>query len=207
MNTRAMHERTPDHTYSNDTAGTRIGSPGVELLRLARGSIEYGFVHEAPLPVDCNELPRVLAEPAATFTTLRFEGQLRGCCGTLQASRPLAADVTHSAFRAAFRDPRFDPVGRRELQAIRLEVSVLSPMESLPVSDEADLLERLTPGVDGLVIIADGRRATFLPKVWEMLPEPRQFVAALKVKCGVAENYWSERLEFQRYRTTSYAEH
>ena len=207
MNTRAMHERTPDQRYSNDTAGTRKGSPGGELLRLARGSIEYGFIHEAPLPVDCNELPSVLAEPAATFTTLRFEGQLRGCCGTLQASRPLAADVTHSAFRAAFRDPRFDPVGERELQAIRLEVSVLSPMESLPVSDEADLLERLTPGVDGLVIFADGRHATFLPTVWEMLPEPRQFVAALKVKCGVAENYWSEQLKFQRYRTTSYAEH
>ena len=207
MNRPGRHERTPDHRHPNDTPGTGRESMGVELLRLARGSIEYGLVHDAPLPVDCSELPGALAGPAATFTTLRFEGQLRGCCGALEASRPLAADVTHSAFRAAFRDPRFDPVGKFELDAIRLEVSVLSPLESLPVFDEADLLGRLTPGVDGLVIVADGRHATFLPKVWEMLPEPQQFLAALKTKCGLAEDYWSERLEFRRYRTMSYAEH
>jgi AmmeMemoRadiSam system protein A len=137
---------------------------------------------------------------------LRFEGRLRGCCGSLEAVRPLAEDVTHSAFQAAFRDIRFEPVGKHELSAIRIEVSELSPLESIAVSDEADLLNRLVPGIDGLVIIADGRRATFLPKVWEMLPDPQQFLVALKAKCGLADNYWSERLEFQRYRTTSYSE-
>ena len=147
-----------------------------------------------------------LIEPAATFTTLRVEGRLRGCCGTLEAVRPLAEDVTHSAFRAAFRDVRFDTVGKREVDTIRLEVSVLSPLEPTHVSSEAELLQRLMPGIDGLVIVADGRRATFLPKVWEMLPDPRQFLLGLKTKCGLAEDYWSERLEFQRYRTTSYAE-
>jgi AmmeMemoRadiSam system protein A len=181
-------------------------APGVELLRLARGSIEYGLIHRGPLPVDCDELPRVLTNPAATFTTLRLEDQLRGCCGTLEAVRPLAEDVTRSVFRAAFRDPRFDPVGNHELGAIRLEVSVLSSLESMHVEDEADLLERLTPGVDGLVIIADSRRATFLPKVWEMLPDPQQFLAALKAKCGLAADYWSEQLEFQHYRTMSYSD-
>ena len=201
-----MHERTLDHGRHEETVVTGRGSTGVELLRLARGSIEYGLVHDAPLPVDCNELPRSLTDPAATFTTLRFEGQLRGCCGALEASRSLAADVTHSAFRAAFRDPRFDPVREHELDTIKLEVSVLSPLEPLPVSDEAELLSRLTPGSDGLVIVAEGRHATFLPTVWEVLPEPRRFLAALKAKCGLAEDYWSERLEFRRYRTTSYAE-
>ncbi|NCF24443.1 MAG: AmmeMemoRadiSam system protein A [Gammaproteobacteria bacterium] len=199
MKTRVLHDRTPDLENSGDAIGE-------ELLRLARGSIDYGLINKEPLPVDCDELPRLLTDPAATFTTLHVEGRLRGCCGTLEAARPLAADVAHSAFRAAFRDPRFDPVGKHELQAIRLEVSVLSPMESIPVSDEADLLERLTPGVDGLVIAADGRDATFLPKVWEMLPDPQQFLAALKAKCGLADDYWSERLEFRRYRTTSYSE-
>ena len=179
---------------------------GTEVLRLARGSIEYGFVHGEPLPVQCDELPRVLTKLAATFTTVRLEDELRGCCGTLEAVHPLAKDVTRSAFRAAFRDPRFDPVGEDELGAIKLEVSVLSSLESLLVIDEADLLSRLTPGTDGLVIVADGRHATFLPTVWEMLPDPHQFVAALKTKCGLAHDYWSERLEFQRYRTTSYAE-
>ena len=199
MKTRVLHDRTPDLENSGDAIGE-------ELLRLARGSIDYGLINKEPLPVDCDELPRLLTDPAATFTTLHVEGRLRGCCGTLEAARPLAADVAHSAFRAAFRDPRFDPVGKHELQAIRLEVSVLSPMESIPVSDEADLLERLTPGVDGLVIAADGRDATFLPKVWEMLPDPQQFLAALKAKCGLADDYWSERLEFSRYRTTYYSE-
>ena len=148
----------------------------------------------------------MLAEAAATFTTLHAKGQLRGCCGTLRAVRPLAADVTRSAFQAAFRDPRFDPVGQHELDAITLEVSVLSPLEPIPVTNEADLLERLRPGMDGLLIVADGRRATFLPTVWEMVPDPRQFLVALKTKCGLPEDYWSESIEFQRYQTTSYAE-
>lgn len=199
MNTQALYQRAPESAATDDRTGA-------ELLRLARASIEYGLVHERPLPIDYTELPPVLADTAATFTTLRFGGQLRGCCGTLEALRTLAEDVAHSAFRAAFRDVRFEPVGKHELEAIRLEVSVLSPLEPLPFSGEADLLRRLTPGIDGLVIIADGRRATFLPKVWEMLPDPQQFLVALKSKCGLPQKYWSERLEFQRYRTTCYAE-
>ena len=134
---------------------------------------------------------------------MRLEGRLRGCRGTLKAVAPLAKDVSRSAFQAAFRDPRFDPVGEDELEAIRLEVSVLSSMESIPFTDEDDLLERLTPGIDGVVILAYGRSATFLPDVWSMLPDPGDFVAALKAKCGLTKNYWSEQLEFQRYRTIS----
>ena len=199
MTTQALQQHAPESPGTDDRAG-------VELLCLARDSIEYGLVHERPLPVDYTELPRALADMAATFTTLRYGGHLRGCCGTLEAVRPLAVDVAHSAFRAAFRDVRFEPVGKHELEAVRLEVSVLSSLEPVPFSSEADLLRRLTPGVDGLVIIAEGRRATFLPKVWEMLPDPRQFLVALKAKCGLPEKYWSERLEFQRYRTTSYTE-
>jgi len=180
--------------------------PGRQLLRLARRSIEYGLIHGEPLPIHGDEFPRALAEPGATFTTVSIGSELRGCCGALEARHSLAANVVNSAFRAAFRDPRFDAVGEDELEAIRLEVSVLSVLEAMQVTDEADLLERLTPGTDGLVIVADGRRATFLPKVWETLPDPRQFLAALKRKCGLRQDYWSERLEFQRYHTTSYAE-
>ena len=180
--------------------------PGTELLRLARGSIEYGLVHGEPPPIHCEQLPRALIEPGATFTTLRLEGRLRGCCGRLEATHPLAEDVTYSAFQAAFRDPRFDPVREVELGTILLEVSVLSPLEQLAVIDEADLLSQLVPGRDGLVIDADGRRATFLPTVWETLPDPRLFLAALKAKSGLPGDHWSERLEFRRYRTTIYAE-
>jgi len=171
--------------------------PGKELLRLARSSIEYGSIHGRPLPVDCSEFSGPLTEPRATFTTLRLEGELRGCCGTLEAARPLASDVTHTAFQAAYRDTRFAPLARS---------AVLSPMELLRVADEADLLRQLTPGTDGLVIVEGLHRATFLPKVWESVPEPRRFLAQLKTKCGLPGNYWSDRLEFFRYRTTTYAE-
>jgi AmmeMemoRadiSam system protein A len=179
---------------------------GTELLRLARGSIEYGLSHGEPLSVDCNELSAPLTEMAATFTTLRADGELRGCRGTLKATRPVAEDVSWTAFQAAFEDPRFVPVAEHELTAISLEVSVLSPMEPLPVIDEADLLAKLTPGTDGLVILAHGRSATFLPTVWGQLPETQDFVAALKAKCGLQRDYWSDQLGFMRYRTTSYAE-
>ena len=179
---------------------------GTELLRLARGSIEHGLAHGEPAPTQFDELPAALRDPAATFTTLRIEKELRGSRGTLKVVRPLAEDVSWTAFQAAFDDPRFAPVVEHELEVIRLEVSVLSPMEALPVSDEADLLEKLTPGTDGLVILAYGRSATFLPTVWGQLPEPQEFVAALKAKCGLKRDYWSDRLEFMRYRTTKYAE-
>jgi AmmeMemoRadiSam system protein A len=181
-------------------------APGTRLLRLARSSIEHGLVHGQPLPIDLAALPESFADPGATFTTLRLEGELRGCCGTLEAKEPLATNVARSAFRAAFHDPRFAPVSEDECEALELEVSVLTAMEPVCFADEAGLLECLTPHEDGLVIIADGRRATFLPKVWESLPDPQQFVAALKAKCGLPADYWSERVKFLRYGTTTYAE-
>lgn len=180
--------------------------PGTELLVLARHSIEHGLAYEEPLPVDCKALPPALSEPGATFTTLRIADELRGCCGILEAVRPLAQDVVHSAFQAAFRDYRFNPLGRHELNVVSLEVSVLSPLEPLPVTSEADLLQKLRPGEDGLVIVAEGRRATFLPKVWEMVSDPAQFLLQLKRKCGLPDDYWSERLEFLRYTTITHAE-
>ncbi len=200
--------RSPD---KNRVSVTPFPSPdntvtGTELLGLARGSIEHGLAYGEPLPVRIDDYPDELRKLAATFTTVRHGGELRGCCGTLEARQPLAADVSHTAFRAAFRDSRFEPVRRHELDLVRLEVSVLSPLEPMRVSDEADLLRQLTPGTDGLVIVDGMRRATFLPKVWESLPEPRRFVAQLKAKCGLPTDYWSDRLEFLRYGTITYAE-
>ena len=183
-----------------------LARPDTVLLQLARRSIEHGLVHREPLPVDCDAVPAELRELAATFTTLRIDRDLRGCCGTLVAQRPLAEDVASSAFKAAFHDTRFRPVREAELGVIRLEVAVLSSPEPIQVTGEDDLLARLVPGEDGLVIIDGMRRATFLPKVWEQLPEPRRFVAALKKKCGLREDYWSNGLAFQRYRTSTYRE-
>ena len=179
---------------------------GKDLLSLARGSIEHGLRHNEPLPIRFDGMPEVMADPAATFTTLRLEGKLRGCVGNLESERPLATDVAHTAFQAAFRDPRFEPVVQHELPALLVEVSVLTPLEPFPVRDEADLLARLEPGEDGLVISLGARRATFLPKVWEQLPKPSAFLTGLKMKCGLERDFWSERLEFQRYRATTYGE-
>ncbi len=183
-----------------------VDLPDREIFRLARGSIEYGLVHRAPLPVNLDEVPEALRERGATFTTLRVAGDLRGCCGNLEARFSLAEDVSLSAFQAAFHDARFDPVREDELPSVRLEVSVLSPLESLLFTDEADLLDQLVPGRDGLVIIAGVIRATLLPSVWQSRPDPRQFLAALKIKCGLAADFWSEQLEFRRYQTSCYAE-
>ena len=179
---------------------------GAFLLSLARRSIDYGFDHGEAIPVRYDDLPSDFLEPAATFTTLRLERRLRGCCGSLEPRQPLAADVAHSAFQAAFRDPRFKPLIRKEFDDVVLEVSVLSPMEPMVVADESDLLRQLRPGVDGLVIAEGLQRATFLPKVWEQLPEPGSFVAQLKAKCGLPLEYWSGRLEFFRYTTTTHVE-
>jgi AmmeMemoRadiSam system protein A len=179
---------------------------GTQLLDLARASIEHGLDRGTPLPVDEAQLPSALAEHRASFVTLELAGQLRGCCGNLEAVRPLAQDVSHSAFHAAFEDPRFRALGRVELNAIDVEVSVLSPLASMKVADETDLLAQLVPGTDGLVIVAGHRRATFLPKVWESLPQPESFLAQLKLKCGLPEDYWSEHFEFFRYHTTIYGE-
>ncbi len=194
--------RVPDTLFPGDI--NRVSGTG--LLRLARGSIEHGLEHGEPLPVRVDDYPDELRKLAATFTTVRHGGELRGCCGTLEARQPLATDVSNTAFRAAFRDSRFEPVCRHELDLVSLEVSVLSPLEPMHVSDETDLLRQLRPGTDGLVIVEGIRRATFLPKVWESLPQPQRFVAQLKAKCGLPADYWSDRLEFLRYSTTTYAE-
>ncbi len=184
----------------------RCDNHGSALLQLARRSIEHGLIHSKPWPVELDALPRELTEHHATFTTLRLDGELRGCRGSLVAERPLGEDVSLSAFQAAFEDPRFNPLRDHELEPVSLEVSVLSTMEPFPVADEAELLERLAPGIDGLVLIAGLRRATFLPTVWDQLPEPDRFVGALKLKAGLSRDYWSDDIEFQRYTTASYAE-
>jgi AmmeMemoRadiSam system protein A len=138
--------------------------------------------------------------------TLHCGAQLRGCTGSLEARRALAAEVAGNAFQSAFRDPRFHPVEARELDALTVEVSVLSPLERMEVHSETELLATLVPGVHGLVIELGARRATFLPAVWESLPEPRAFLRALKHKAGLPQDLWSDRLAAYRYHTETFGE-
>jgi AmmeMemoRadiSam system protein B/AmmeMemoRadiSam system protein A len=148
----------------------------------------------------------LLAQPGATFVTLTQDGALRGCIGSLQAYRPLDQDVRANAVAAAFRDPRFAPLTAGELARIRVEVSLLTAPQPMTFADEADALRQLRPNVDGVIFIAGQRRSTFLPQVWEQLPQPRQFMAHLKQKAGLPADYWSSDVQLQRYEVQKWKE-
>jgi AmmeMemoRadiSam system protein A len=179
-------------------------SPGKALLLdVARQSIEWGLKMGQPLIVDPDAYPPDIAEPKATFVTLRRAGELRGCLGGLVVRRPLVADVAHSAFGAAFRDYRFPPVRARELDELQIHVSILSPLVPVSAADESALLDLIRPGVDGLVVRDGARQGTFLPAVWESLPEPSAFWRELKRKAGLPLEAWSSRWEIFRYTVES----
>ena len=151
-----------------------------------------------------------LDAPGASFVTLTSGrapgGALRGCIGSLEARRPLREDVEANAVAAALHDPRFAPLTARELDDTVVEVSVLSAPAALPVADEAELLARLRPGVDGVVLSACGRRATFLPQVWEQLPDPAEFLARLRRKAGLPADYWGRDVVVETYTVTAWQE-
>ncbi len=169
------------------------------LLEVARASIADGHRTGAPLAVDLAAHDPALRAPGASFVTLHVGGELRGCTGSLEPVRPLVADVAYHAFCSAFLDRRFEPLREDEMDALHVHVSVLSPHEPLDVATEDDLLAALRPGVDGLILEESGRRATFLPAVWEQLPSPRDFVRQLRRKAGLPDDYWSDALRAYRY--------
>ena len=172
---------------------------GAFLIKLAALSVEHGLDHAAPLPVKATEQPPELRANGACFVTLKRDGRLRGCIGSSVAYRPLAADAVVNGFSAAFKDKRFPAVTVDELAAIDLSISVLGAPAPMAFEDEADLLARLRPGTDGLIIEDSGRRALFLPSVWPRLPEPRTFVAQLKVKAGLKTDHWSDAFKAWRF--------
>jgi uncharacterized protein len=176
-----------------------------QLLTLARTSIEHGLSTGKVLKVRLSDYPPAFAEFRASFVTLQRYEQLRGCIGMLEAIRPLAEDVAENAYAAAFQDRRFPPLAADELDDLELHISLLSKPSPIICSSEQELLSQLQPGIDGL-ILTDGRhRATFLPSVWENLPNPHQFLQQLKQKAGLPVNYWTDTLKFQRYTTEIYS--
>jgi AmmeMemoRadiSam system protein A len=175
---------------------------GRALLALARNAIgeRFGLV---PAPVEA--LPE-LATPGATFVTLTESGELRGCIGSLRAERPLGEDVQANAQAAAFADPRFPPLARHEFGHVRIEVSLLGEAEFMNFADEADALAQLRPHVDGVILFHGCRRATFLPQVWESLPDPARFLAQLKMKAGLSPALWDDRIMLARYEVRKWQE-
>jgi hypothetical protein len=141
-----------------------------------------------------------LAERAATFVTLRDSlGDLRGCIGTIDPHRALGEDVAHNAFAAAYRDPRFPPLREWERATTAVEVSVLTPRVPFAAASEAEAIDRLEPGVDGLVFEYQGHRATFLPQVWENIADPLDFLCELRRKAGLPARFWHTDVKLSRY--------
>ena len=155
------------------------------LLRAAASCIRYALRHGRQPRVDIAEAPRLLAAKAATFVTLRRNNRLRGCIGTVEATRPLLLDVIDNAYRAAFKDPRYPPLQAGELRGISLSISVLTAPSPLQYGDEADLLGKIRRQTDGLILHGSARRGVFLPQVWKELDDPQDFVAGLKQKAGI----------------------
>mgnify|MGYP001581572792 CR=1 FL=1 len=175
---------------------------GQTLLAIARGAI----AEQLGVPAPSFDAAQWLDEPGATFVTLTCAGALRGCIGSLVAERPLRADVENNALAAAFSDPRFPPLSAREYRDIEVEVSLLSAMQPVAVESESHALTLLRPGIDGMLLEYGGRRGTFLPQVWEQLPEPRAFLAHLKQKAGLPADFWAEEIRLSRYTITKWRE-
>lgn len=175
---------------------------GEILLAAARGAIGERF-GAAPLALPSRPW---LREPGASFVTLTLGGDLRGCIGSLEAHRPLLEDVQGNAVAAAFRDPRFAPLGNQEFARVRVEVSELSRAEPLEFESESHALSLLRPHVDGLILEYGRQRGTFLPQVWESLPQPEQFLAQLKRKAGLPADFWHEDIRLSRYGVSKWKE-
>lgn len=163
------------------------------LLDLARSSIELA-VNRQPLPeINLNGLSDILRTDGAAFVTLTKDKLLRGCIGALEAYQPLVMDVREHAIAAAMDDYRFTPVSTEELPYLSIEISRLTQPKDLEYHDAGNLIDLLRPGIDG-VILADGfRRATFLPQVWEQLPNPEDFLSHLCHKMGASPDAWRKK--------------
>ena len=165
------------------------------LLAVARESLAAALELGEEAPHD----EPWLREPGATFVTLRKRGSLRGCVGTLRAYRPLLEDVRSNARASAFSDSRFPPLEAWEYRDLLVEVSLLSPSEPCEFGCEEEALAGLRPGIDGVIFEFRGHRSTFLPQVWEQLPDPRDFLDHLRVKAGLRRGFWAPGLRLQRY--------
>lgn len=179
---------------------------GAKLIQIARQQLQQRIAGQASEPIDT----RPFQSFGASFVTLTQNGLLRGCIGSLQAHHPLAQDVQANALAAALQDPRFPPVTAQELAQIKVEVSVLTAPTALQHANESHALWQLRPGIDGLIFEVQHHgqyfRSTYLPQVWEQIPEPRAFLAHLKVKAGLPFDFWSADVKLSRYQVQKFHE-
>nr|VFK55081.1 MAG: hypothetical protein BECKTUN1418F_GA0071002_106213 [Candidatus Kentron sp. TUN]VFK56869.1 MAG: hypothetical protein BECKTUN1418D_GA0071000_105413 [Candidatus Kentron sp. TUN]VFK60942.1 MAG: hypothetical protein BECKTUN1418E_GA0071001_106013 [Candidatus Kentron sp. TUN] len=187
-------------TETVDDSNIHLSSEERETLRqIAKDSIAHGLTHKKPSPIDPTAFSPSLRKKCATFVTLEKEGKLRGCIGSLQTTDSLVGNIAENAFKAAFHDPRFPLLTREEFEQVEIKLSLLTPAKAMHFESEADLLSQLRPGVDGLILTAGSRRATFLPSVWKSLHEPTEFLRHLKLKAGLSPDAWPTDITISRY--------
>jgi AmmeMemoRadiSam system protein A len=184
---------------------------GQWLVRLARQTLAEQFATKIPQK-DMDELETALSDDCyqvrcGTFVTLTLDKQLRGCIGSLTSDEPICTGVRRNAINAAFHDPRFPPLSAADYEKVRIEVSILSKPQRLNYRDSDDLVEKLRPGVDGVIVRKDHASATFLPQVWEQLPGAHEFLSHLCTKAGLAADAWRHTpLEISTYQVHHFSE-
>ena len=184
---------------------------GQWLVKLARQTLAEHFAKRIPQK-DMDALDIALADACyqvacGTFVTLTLNKQLRGCIGSLISDEPIRTGVRRNAINAAFHDPRFAPLSAADFEKVKIEISILSAPQRLNYRDGDDLLEKLRPGVDGVIVRKDHASATFLPQVWEQLPEKHDFLSHLCTKAGLAADAWRQtRLEISTYQVQHFSE-
>lgn len=180
---------------------------GKHLLNLARETIKNELDKKKIPPIDWENISDKFKENLGTFVTLTIDGNLRGCIGHIIPRETLIEGVKENSINAAFRDPRFPPLAKREFEKIEIEVSILTYPEELTYKDGEDLLNKLRPGTDGVIIKKDFYEATFLPQVWEQLPSKEEFLSHLCMKAGLPANSWKEeKLHVSTYQVQAFEE-
>lgn len=173
-------------------------------LQVARDSIQYGLNHGVSLKINSADYSESLQQHLASFVTLHKNNELRGCIGALEAYQPLIDDIAEHAYSAAFQDPRFPALQDDEFNDLDIEISVLGKPEKMIFASEEDLLQLIQPGVDGLILDYGFNRGTFLPSVWEQLPDKKEFLNHLKMKAGLPIDWWDNAVKISRYETFSF---
>ena len=180
---------------------------GRYLLKVARETIESKFYPEKKADRPASDLPPVFHEHRGTFVTLTIKGRLRGCIGHIIAQESLLEGIRINALNAAFRDPRFPPLSEKEWKSVKIEISILTDPEPLSYTDGHDLLSKIRPGMDGLIIKKGYHQATFLPQVWDQLPGKEDFLGHLCMKAGLPREDWKGgELEVKTYRVQAFEE-
>lgn len=186
--------------------------PSIELsneeqqvcLHVARESIRHGLEKGNALHINTSDYSAKLQQHAASFVTLHKHGELRGCIGALEAYQPLINDISEHAFAAAFQDPRFPRLEENEYNDIEVDISVIGLPETIIFESEEDLLKKIRPDIDGLILEFGYNRGTFLPSVWEQLPDKKEFLEHLKMKAGLPMHWWDNKVKISRYETFSF---